>query len=306
MNMLITGGAGFIGSHAAEEFINKGYDVTVIDNLCSGKKENLPSSVNFIEADITDYNFSSLFQKKQFDYIIHFAAQIDVRKSVENPIFDAHINIEGLLNILQSTVNSNIKKFVFISSAGVMYGNTDEPADELTPPAPVSPYGVSKLSGEHYLASYHHNHNLNYTILRLANVYGPRQDPLGEAGVVAIFANQMINREQSKLFGFGELIRDYVYVKDVINAVVKCLDKGNGEIFNISTSEPTTVKELFEKMRSNFTDIPDPLFLPARPGELDRSIVNYHKAKNILGWAPLVDLNQGLTSTIEYFKNLKK
>lgn len=302
MKILVTGGAGFIGSHTSDKLIQKGHEVWILDNLYSGKKENVNKNSEFILADITEYPLSELFIKERFDYVIHLAAQLDVRKSVEDPYFDARVNIEGTLKLLDAAVKSDVKKFIFISSAGVMYGDTVEPASESTPPSPVSPYGVSKLASEHYIRAYRFNHGLNYTVLRLANVYGPRQDPHGEAGVVAIFTNQMLKKEQSKLFGYGKLERDYVYVDDVVKAIILSLESGKNDVFNISTGYATSVGKLFETMREYFSDIPEPELLPTRSGELQRSVVSYGKASNLLNWNPSVELDKGLERTIDYFK----
>lgn len=302
MRILITGGAGFIGSHSGEKLISEGHDVTVIDDLSSGKMENIPEKALFIKGDITQFDFENFLKKEKFDRIIHFAAQIDVRKSVADPLFDLRVNIEGLIRILQSASNNGIGKIVFISSAGVMYGDTDEPADESLMPVPVSPYGVSKLAGENYLAAYKNNFGLDFTILRFTNVYGPRQDPHGEAGVVAIFAQQMISKKQSILYGHGNLQRDYVFVKDVVRAVVKSLDSGSGEKFNISTGTATSVMELYELMKRHFDSLPEPLFLETRPGELKRSVASFDKARKELSWSPRISLEEGIAETIDFFK----
>ncbi|MBN1620114.1 NAD-dependent epimerase/dehydratase family protein [candidate division WOR-3 bacterium] len=306
MRILVTGGAGFIGSHSGEKLISEGHDVTIIDDLSSGKKENIPERANFIEGDITEFDFENFLKKEKFDRIIHFAAQIDVRKSVADPLFDLRINVEGLIRLLQSASKNGVGKIVFISSAGVMYGDTDKPADESVAPVPVSPYGVSKLAGEHYLTAYKNNFGLDFTILRFTNVYGPRQDPHGEAGVVAIFAQQMISKKQSALYGHGKLQRDYVFVKDVVKAVVKSLDSGSGEKYNISTSVATSVFELYELMKKHFEDLPDPLFLDTRPGELKRSVASFEKARKELSWSPETSLEDGIAETISFFKGKRR
>lgn len=304
MKILVTGGAGFIGSHSCDALIKSGHDVTVMDNLSSGKSENIPREAFFIKEDITKFDFGSFFAENKYDRIIHFAAQIDVRKSVADPLFDLKVNVQGLLNILDSAARNGVGKIVFVSSAGVMYGDTASPADEKTFPVPVSPYGVSKLAGEHYLRSYLHNFGLNYTILRFTNVYGPRQDPHGEAGVVAIFADQLKSKKQSILYGHGKLERDYVFVGDVVRAVVKAVDSGSsGEIYNISTGVATSVLELFNEMKKHFSDVPEPLLKETRPGELRRSVASYAKAQTELGWKPETDLGEGLKKTIEYFQS---
>lgn len=301
MKIMLTGGAGFIGSNTCDELVKSGHEIWVVDNLSSGKIENLPQQAKFIKADIIDCDFYQIFSENKIDTVIHFAAQIDVRKSVADPVFDMKVNIQGLLNLLSSAVKSHVKKIIFASSAGVMYGDTESPADEYYSPVPVSPYGVSKLAGEHYLRSYSHNFDIDYTVLRFTNVYGPRQDPHGEAGVVAIFANQMMSKKQSILYGHGKLQRDYVFVGDVVSAVLKALRAGSRQIYNISTGVATSVAELFLEMRKFFKDIPEPLLKDTRPGELTKSVASYAKAKKDLGWEPVISLKKGLEKTVEYF-----
>ncbi|MBN1150500.1 GDP-mannose 4,6-dehydratase [candidate division WOR-3 bacterium] len=301
MKILVTGGAGFIGSNTCDELVKSGHEILVVDNLSSGKIENLTKKAKLITADIIDCDFDQIFGKNKFDTVIHFAAQIDVRKSVADPAFDMKVNIQGLLNLLDSAVKSEVKKIIFVSSAGVMYGDTESPADENNPPVPVSPYGVSKLAGEHYLRSYSHNFGIDFTVLRFTNVYGPRQDPHGEAGVVAIFANQMISKKQSILYGHGKLQRDYVFVGDVVKAVSKALIAGSHETYNISTGVATSVSELFGEMRKFFKEIPEPVLMDTRPGELKKSVASFAKAKKDLGWEPTTSLEEGLKKTVEYF-----
>lgn len=306
MKILITGGAGFIGSHTAEYLLTKGFEIIIVDDLSTGHKENIPKKAEFIEADIKYNKIDNIFSEIKPEFVIHFAAQLDVRKSVKDPFYDANTNIFGTLNLLENSVKNNVKKFIMISSAGVMYGDTTEPATEEYPALPLSPYGVTKLAGESYLRTYKFNYDLNYNILRFTNVYGPRQDPHGEAGVVAIFAGQMIKKQRSKLFGFGKLERDYVFVGDVVRAVFQSLSNGNGEIFNISTAKAISVKQLYDIMSSNFQDLLEPELLPGRPGEQKRSIASYNKAEKILNWKPEISLENGLTETVKYFQSLTK
>src|SRR4030067_654229 len=249
MNILITGGAGFIGSNAADRFIREGHQVIVVDNLTTGKLKNLNPKAKFYKIDIKNREgLEGIFKENKIDIINHHAAQMDVRKSVDDPIYDADVNILGSLNLLQLAVKHKIKKFIFASTGGAVYGEQDYfPADEKHPQNPLSPYGISKLSLEKYLYFYKITYNLDYTILRYANVYGPRQDPHGEAGVVAIFIQKMLNKEQPIINGNGEQTRDFVYVGDVVEANILAmennpeLDSGTDNIFNIGTSIETSV-----------------------------------------------------------------
>ncbi|HZY10966.1 MAG TPA: NAD-dependent epimerase/dehydratase family protein, partial [Bacteroidota bacterium] len=224
MNILVTGGAGFIGSHVADACISSGHSVFIIDDLSMGKREYLNSNAKFLKMDIRDEKVREVFQKEKFDVLIHHAAQMDVRKSVDDPLFDASVNIVGTLNLLENCRSSGVRKFIFASTGGAIYGEQDYfPADETHPVRPCSPYGVSKLSIEKYLNYYHVVYGLNYICLRYANVYGPRQNPHGEAGVVAIFTSKMLSGDQPVINGNGKQTRDYVYVEDVVRANLSAL-----------------------------------------------------------------------------------
>ena len=307
---LVTGGAGFIGSHVAELFIANGWNVTVVDDLSSGKRENLPAKAAFHEIGMNSPEFTRLVSSGKFDVVAHLAAQIDVRKSVADPIADAHTNILGTLNLMETLRKSGAgTRVVFTSTGGVLYGDFNTPPNyETYPKDPESPYAISKLSIELYLAYYARVHGREYAALRFGNVYGPRQDPHGEAGVVAIFCGRILDNRPLMVFGDGLQTRDYVYVDDVARAVwlaaTKPLpEKGRLDArgFNIGTGRGTSVLEiarlLQETARSN---VPIEL-APARPGEQQESFVNADKAGELLGWTPQVTLAQGLARTYKWF-----
>lgn len=303
MNILVTGGAGFIGSHVADGLIAEGHRVTIIDNLVSGKKENVNPSAIFKEMDIRDKGVESVFNEGKFDAVFHLAAQIDVRKSVEDPAYDADVNIIGGLNLLENSVKYGVKRFVFISSGGVMYGESaDRKPTEEEQARPVSPYGSSKLALENYLIFYKEIHSLDSVVLRFGNVYGPRQDPHGEAGVVAIFSGAMLAGVEVKIFGDGNQLRDYVYVEDVMKANLLALETGSG-VYNIGTGESESVNELFRIMKDITAYGMGAVYKPPREGELQVSRLDVSRAQRELGWKAEVDFKEGLRRTVEYFKD---
>lgn len=304
MKILVTGGAGFIGSHVTDAFINQGHDVVVIDNLSSGNTENINPKAKFYEVDIRNKEkINQIFETEQFDVIDHHAAQMDVRKSVADPIFDAENNILGTINLLEASAKTNVKKVIFISTGGAIYGEQDYfPADEQHPLRPLSPYGITKLTGEKYLHFYYHTYNLSYVILRYANIYGPRQNPHGEAGVVAIFTTKMLNQEQPIINGDGKQTRDYVYVGDVVNANVKALTYDKIDYFNIGTDIETDVNEIFRTINELTGGQTDEIHGQAKPGEQLRSVLNWNKAKESLDWSPQTNLKAGLKNTVEFFR----
>jgi len=307
MKVLITGGAGFIGSNIADALVENGHDVIIVDNLSSGKKKNIPEKAKFYKIDITDGNLvDTIIKKEKPDVIDHHAAQIDVRKSVEDPAYDARVNVIGALNLLESARKHKVKKIIFASSGGTIYGEVGKVAPtELSPGNPLSPYGITKFTVEHYLNFYHIIHGLDFTVLRYANVYGPRQDPHGEAGVVAIFSGRMLANDDVTIFGDGKQTRDYVFVSDVVAANVAALTKGGNQIINIGTGCATSVNTLCETMASIAQYKHKPTYKPARAGELNRSLLDASKAKKILNWEPKVTLKEGLQFTIGYFRNEK-
>ncbi|HQJ46419.1 MAG TPA: NAD-dependent epimerase/dehydratase family protein, partial [Ignavibacteriaceae bacterium] len=246
MKILVTGGAGFIASQIADAFINEGHQVVILDDLSTGFEKNINPKAKFIKANICDKNLAELFEKEKFDVVNHHAAQMDVRRSVRDPEFDATTNILGTINLLQNCVKYNVKKFMFASTGGAVYGEQDYyPADEQHNTKPKSPYGISKLAVEKYLFFYNSEYKLNYTILRYANIYGPRQNPFGEAGVVAIFSTRLLKGEQPIINGDGKQTRDYVFVGDVVKANVITLNDNNSDIYNIGTGIETDVNQLF-------------------------------------------------------------
>ncbi len=302
MKILVTGGAGFIGSNVVDAYIEKGYEVVVVDDLSSGKKENLNKKAKFYRLDICDKALEEVFEEG-IDIVNHHAAQVDVRKSIADPAFDARVNIEGSLNILENCRKYKIKKIIFASSGGVIYGECGSvPPNEDSPDSPISPYGVSKYAMERYLSTYEKIYGLKYTALRYGNVYGPRQDPYGEAGVVAIFSGKMFNNEEVNIFGDGEQVRDYVYVGDVVKANILCLENGDNEIFNIGTGESTSVNQLFSEMKELTHYSKQAVYKPPRAGELMRSSIDVGKAEQKLGWKAEVNLREGLEKTIEFFR----
>ena len=295
MKILVTGGAGFIGSHLVDEALEEGYDVVTIDNLNNGKLENLNKDAKFYKVDIVDIdNLSLVFEKEKPDYVIHLAAQISLRESLKNPIYDAEQNILGSINILECCRKFNVKKVVYASSAAVYGFPKYLPVDEKHPINPFSPYGVSKHTVEHYLQYYHENFEIDYIILRYSNVYGERQDPLGEAGVIAIFIDKLKKGERPIIFGDGEQTRDFIYAKDVVEANLLALEKETeNKVFNISTNTETSVNELFKKikeiMNSNINPTYEKPIKEVRNIRLDNSL-----AEKELNWKPKVELNEGL------------
>ena len=307
---LVTGGAGFIGSHVADQFLAEGWEVVVLDNLASGRRENLPAAATFHEIDAGAPEAAALVRDGAFDAVLHLAAQIDVRKSVADPVFDARQNVLASLNLLEAVRQSGRKtRFVFASTGGALYGDfVTPPAIETYPKDPESPYGIAKLSVEYYMAYYARQHGLEAVALRFANVYGPRQDPHGEAGVVAIFCNRILDGRAMTTFGTGEQTRDYVFVKDVARAVhlagtgalppVGALD---ARAFNIGTGIETSVNALAAALkRAAGSDTPVER-APARAGELQRSALVVDKARTVLGWTPQVELHEGLGETFRFF-----
>ena len=307
MKILVTGGAGFIGSNIVDELIVKKHKVVIVDNLATGNIKNVNKKAKFYKVSVCDKKkIDEIFKKEKTDVVIHHAAQLDVRKSVADPCFDADVNIKGTLNILEACKNTKVKKIIFASSGGTIYGECGTKApDEKAVANPLSPYGVAKLSVEHYIKAYSALFGLKYTVLRYANVYGPRQDANGEAGVVAIFIGKMAQNKDIFIFGDGKQLRDYVYVKDVVSANIKSLTKGNNEIINIGTNKTTSVTKLAAELSKIIGYDKKPVFKPKRNGELFKSFLNISKAKKVLGWQPKVSIIEGLKSTVEYFKNVK-
>ncbi len=305
MKILVTGGAGFIGSHVADAYINLGHQVVIMDNLSTGRLSNVNPAAKFHELDIRDHaRVDQVFRQEKFAIVNHHAAQMDVRRSVEDPVYDASVNVLGLLNLLESCVKTGVTRLVFASSGGAIYGEQDYfPADEVHPTRPISPYGVSKLAAEKYLFCYKIVHNLDSVSLRYGNIYGPRQNPEGEAGVVAIFAYKMLEGDQPIINGDGRQTRDYVYVGDVASANVLALNHGGSDVFNIGTGVETDVNQLFYLIKDNSNSTCEAQHGPSRKGEQLRSVLSHEKIAKTLGWKPTVPLREGLAATIEYFKS---
>jgi UDP-glucose 4-epimerase len=308
MKVLVTGGAGFIGSHVVDACLAAGHEVVVVDNLSSGSPRNVPDGARFVLMEIGSPEFGKLMDLERPQVVNHHAAQVSVTVSVRDPAQDARINALGLLNVLGACVRTSVKKLIFSSTGGAIYGDTDQrPTPETFPPQPLSPYGIHKLLGEHYLRFFSHQHGLDYTVLRYANVYGPRQNPLGEAGVVAIFIHQLANGEAPTLYAYPEpgeedgMTRDYVYVEDVARASVFALSRGSGETLNIGTGVETTTGALYREIAGHFRQAPRPNRAEARPGDLRHSALAVEKAKSVLGWESSVTLQEGIGKTVAYF-----
>ena len=303
MKLLVTGGAGFIGSHIADALVEKGHEVVIVDNLLTGKPENINPKAKFALMDIRAREMERLFEIERFGAVFHLAAQMDVRKSVQDPAYDADVNVLGTLNLLQNCVRSGTKKVVFASSGGAVYGEQDVfPCEENHPTRPVSPYGITKLCAEKYLFYFAAEFGLKYVSLRFANVYGPRQNPHGEAGVVAIFAGKMLAGGQALINGDGKQTRDYVYVGDVVQANLKALEYPQNDAFNVGTGIETDVNRVFGILNRLTGGRVQENHGPAKPGEQRRSVVSYKRAKMKMNWEPKVALEQGLKLTAEFFK----
>ncbi len=305
MRILISGGAGFIGSHVADVLIERGHRVTILDNLASGSEENINRRAKFHKFDIGNRKrLEKLFEKVQPEAVFHFAAQINVRTSVEDPSADAMTNIMGSLSLIELSAKHGVKKFIFSSTGGAMFDDTTpRPTPETIPAAPLSPYGIAKLSIEHYLRFFRQIHGLPYVILRYANVYGPRQNAHGEAGVISIFLTRMLEGTTPTINGDGLQTRDYVYVGDVAEANVRALDTPIEEgVFHIGTGIETSVNDIFRMLNWQFGKAFEETHGPAKPGEIAASALKATKAKEVLGWEPKVALSEGLVATATWFK----
>ncbi len=304
MHVCVTGGAGFIGSHVADALLEQGHTVHVIDDLSTGRRRNVPAEATLFEQDIRSEAAAGLMAEHEYELLVHHAAQMDVRKSVDDPGFDADVNIRGLLNLMEAGVENGLQKVIFASTGGAIYGEPEyTPQDLAHPLRPVSPYGVAKLAAEKYLHYYQHQYGVETVALRYANVYGPRQNPHGEAGVVAIFARQLLTGEQPVVYGDGEQTRDYVYVGDVARANLAALShQGNG-VFNVGTERETSVNKLFETMQAAAGVDVSKEHAPAKPGEQQRSVLGVEQSRTTLGWEPQVSLEQGLRRTVDWFRD---
>lgn len=303
MKVLVTGGAGFIGSHVCDAFVRAGHEVIALDNLSSGKKENLDPRVRLEVADIRSPEAAALIRAERPQVLCHLAAQMDVRRSVEDPRFDADANILGFLNLLEAARASGVQKVVFSSTGGAIYGEQDVfPAPESHATRPISPYGVSKAAGELYLNYYKAQYGLKYVALRYANVYGPRQNPHGEAGVVSIFSTRLLAAQDCTIYGEGKQTRDFVYVEDVARANLLAAEKDYSGPINIGTGVETDINRLFALLAEAAGSPKKPGHAPGRPGEQMRSCIDHGLAQKVLGWQPTVDLAEGTRRTVAFFK----
>lgn len=302
MKVLVTGGAGFIGSHITEHLIDAGVEVVVLDDLSSGNRQSVHPRARLCQADIGSEAIRALFERERFDCLDHHAAQMNVRRSVDDPMFDARVNIVGSLNLLQAAVATGVKKVVFASTGGAIYGEQlTFPADETHQTNPLSPYGVAKLAVEKYLAVYEAVYGLPYVALRYANVYGPRQDPYGEAGVVAIFSERLLGGEPAIINGDGEQTRDFIYVDDVVRANVLAVTTDLGGIYNVGTGLETSVNILYAHLAQHAGATLPPRHGPPKPGEQRRSVLDCRKLQAAANWTPTVSLEEGLRRTVIYF-----
>lgn len=302
MNILVTGGAGFIGSHIVDTYIQEGHRVVVLDNLSTGKREQVHPDATFYDMDLMAPEVKGIFEKEKIEAINHHAAQISVTQSVADPAFDAEINIVGSLKLLELAATYKVKKFVFASTGGALYGEQDYyPADEEHPTQPMSPYGIAKLTVERYLNYYRENFSIQPTILRYSNVYGPRQDPHGEAGVVAIFCKQLLKDQQPVIFGDGEQTRDFVSVFDVVNANLKALSENCQGTYNVGTGKETSVNTITALLIKASGKALSPQHNPPRMGEQRRSCIDYGKFNKDHGWQPNQVLDEGLKVTFNFF-----
>jgi UDP-glucose 4-epimerase len=307
MRVLVTGGAGFIGSHVTEALIQRGCDVHVVDDLSSGRRENLPPQATLHVCDIRSDEAATLLEEGGFEVLVHHAAQMDVRLSVRDPRFDADVNIGGFLNLMEAGRGGNLQKVIFASTGGAIYGEPEyAPQDEDHPQRPLSPYGITKLAAEKYLHFYNHQYDVDVVSLRYANVYGPRQNPHGDAGVVAIFAREMLEGGQPVINGSGEQTRDYVYVQDVVRANLRALEYDGTNTFNVGTAHETSVNELFTMLRELVGADVDREHGPAKPGEQQRSVLDYEKIQAEMGWEPKVSIREGLSKTVDWFRRQVK
>ena len=307
MKILVTGGAGFIGSHVVDAFLAAGHDVAVVDNLSSGRLSNLNPRARLYQVDIRSPELKGVFEAERPDIVDHHAAQMDVRKSVADPLFDADVNVSGSINLLEMCRTYAVKKVVYISTGGAVYGEPEYlPCDEAHPINPICQYGVSKHVVEHYLHVYRHLYGLPYGILRYPNVYGPRQNPHGEAGVVAIFAGRMLAGEPVTIYGDGQQERDFAFVADCARANVLLAESDRGGIYNLGSGTGSTVNLLFSEL-ANIIEYSQPAhYAPGKPGETYKIYLDSRRAQAELGWSPLVSLADGLRQTVAYAREYER
>ena len=299
MDVLVTGGAGFIGSHVVDALVARGHQVAAVDNLSTGKRTNLSTEVSLVEVNLRSDDLEAVFQRVRPQAVFHLAAQASVPNSVADPAADADINVLGTINLLERCRDAGVRRVVYSSTGGALYGEPEQiPCTEEHPVHPLSPYGVSKYVGEKYVEMYGRLYGLEYTILRYANVYGPRQDPFGEAGVVAIFGQRMMNGEDVIVFGDGTQERDFVYVEDVARANLLALERGSGQALNIGCGVGTSVNELVASLRESTGYEKEPTYTEPRAGDVYRIALDASRARQELGWEPMVSLEEGLRRTV--------
>ncbi len=304
MKIMVTGGAGFIGSNVVDAYINSGHEVVIVDNLVTGRYRNLNPAATFYQIDIRSSNLAQIFEKERPDVVNHHAAQMDVRRSVADPLYDADVNVKGSLNVLECARKFDVSQVIYSSSGGTVYGEPVYlPCDESHPIAPICPYGGTKYMMELYLYMYREMYGLNYVVFRYPNVYGPRQDPKGEAGVVAIFTGQMIRNEPVTIHGDGLQQRDFVFVEDVAAANLLALNAASGGyVFNLGAGEPTDVVQIFDALKRITGYEQVAIHGPARLGETRRIFLDSAKVRKELDWQPRISLDEGLKKTVEYFR----
>jgi UDP-glucose 4-epimerase len=303
MKILITGGAGFIGSNLADRLVEEGHQLVVIDDLSSGKRHQVPAAANFYQMELDSRCLDRVIEHEKPEAVCHLAAQISVRRSVEDPVFDARVNILASIGLIEACRTHGVKRFIFTSTGGAIYGDADQvPTPETYVAAPVSPYGTSKLCVEHYLYCFRELYGFSSAALRLSNVYGPRQDPHGEAGVVAIFSRALLEGRPATINGDGLQTRDYVYVGDVVEAFVLALRSDAQGSFNVGTGMETDVKELYSQVARAAGSSAPAQYGPPRPGEQKRSCIDATRIRSELGWEPKVQLPEGIGLTVEYFR----
>jgi UDP-glucose 4-epimerase len=303
VKVLVTGGAGFIGSNLADRLVEEGHHVVVLDDHSSGKRDHVPASANFYRMELDNRWLDRVVEREKPDAVCHLAAQVSVRRSVEDPVFDARVNILGSIGLIEACRAHGVSRFIFASTGGAIYGDVDQvPTPETCPAAPISPYGTSKLCVEHYLHCFREIHDFSSAALRLANVYGPRQDPHGEAGVVAIFSRALLDGGIATINGDGLQTRDYVYVGDIVDAFMRALGSQVQGSFNVGTATETNVNELYELVADAAGSSAAAEHGPARPGEQRRSSVDNAQIRTALGWEPRVQLAEGIGLTVDYFR----